>query len=52
MRAQEISVLLQVDGPVSAPAREHTRGRVSGNARIMEQEYSQGGTYIQGASIA
>ena len=30
MRAQEISILLQVDGPVSVPARDYDRGRVSG----------------------
>ena len=51
VRAEEISILLQVDGPVSALARDYTRGRVSENTRIMEWEYSQGGTYIQGASI-
>ena len=34
MRAQEISILPQVDGPVSAPAREYNRGRVSENTRI------------------
>ena len=37
VRAQEISILPQVDGPVSAPIREHTRGRISEN---MEWEYS------------
>ena len=47
VRAQEISILPKVDGPVSDPAREYTRGRVSENTRIMEWEYSQGGTYIQ-----
>ena len=51
MRAQEISILLQVDGPVSVPTREYTRGRVSENMRIREWEYSQGGTYVQSASI-
>ena len=51
VRAQEISILLQVDGPISTPTREYTRGRISKSARIMEQEYSQGGTYIQGAPI-
>ena len=40
-----------VDGPVSAPTREYTKGRVSENIRIREQEYSQGGIYIQSASI-
>ena len=51
VRAQEISILLHVDGLISAPTREYTRGRISESARIMEWEYSQGGTYIQGAPI-
>ena len=51
MRAQEISILPQVDGPVLVPTRDYDRGRVSDNTRLVEQEYSQGGTYIQGASI-
>ena len=51
MRAQEISILLQVDGPVSVPTRDYARGRVSDNTRFVEWECSQGGTYIQGASI-
>ena len=48
MRAQEISILLQVDGSVSVPARDYARGRVSDSTRFVEWEYSQGGTYIQG----
>ena len=51
MRARDISILLQVDGPVSVPTRDYARGRVSDNTTFVEQEYSQGGTYIQGASI-
>ena len=51
MRTQEISISLQVDGPVSVPARDYARGRVLDNTRFVEWEYSQGGTYIQGASI-
>ena len=51
MRAQEISILPQVDGQVSVPAGDPARGRVSDNIRFMEQECSQGGTYIQGTSI-
>ena len=51
VRAQEISILPQVDGLVSASIREYTRGRISESARIMEWEYSQGGIYIQGAPI-
>ena len=51
MRAQEISLLPWVDGPASASTIEYTRGRVSEITRIREREYSQGGTYIQRASI-
>ena len=51
MRAKEISILPQVDGPVSVPTRDYARGRVSDKTRFVEWEYSQGGTYIQGASI-
>ena len=51
MRAQEISILPQVDGPVSVPTRDYAGGRVSDNTRFVEREYFQGGTYIQGASI-
>ena len=51
MRAQEISILPQVDGPVSVPTRDYARGRISDNTRFMEWECSQGGTYIQGSSI-
>ena len=51
MRAQEISILPQVDGSVSVPTRDYVRGRASDNTRFLEWEYSQGGTYIQGDSI-
>ena len=51
MRAQEISILPQLDGPVSIPMRVPTGGRVSEDTRLMGREYCQGGTYIQGASI-
>ena len=49
-RAQEISVLPQLDGPVSIPEGGPTGGRVLEDTRFAGQEYSQGGTYIQGAS--
>ena len=39
--AQEISILLQVDGLVSTPTREYATGRISENTKIKEQEYSQ-----------
>ena len=51
MTAQEISILPQVDGPVSVPKRDYVRGRVLDNTTFIEWEYSQGGTYIQEASI-
>ena len=34
-RAQEISILPQLDGPVSIPVRDPTRGRVSENTRFV-----------------
>ena len=52
MRAQEISILPQLDGPTSIPAGGPTGGRVSEDTRFAGREYSQGGTYIQGASIS
>ena len=36
MKAQEISILPQVDGPVSTPTREYARGRISENTKIKE----------------
>ena len=51
MRAQKFFILPQVDEPVSVPARDYARGRVPDNTRLLEQECSQGGTYIQEASI-
>ena len=52
MRAQKISILPQLDGPVFIPARDPTGGRVLEDTRFMGQEYSQGGIYIQGTSIS
>ena len=52
MGTQEISILSQLDGPVSIPVRGPTGGRVSEGTRFAELGYSQGGTYIQGASIS
>ena len=52
VRGQEVSVLLQVDGPVSAPMRGNVRGRILENARIMEWEYSQDGTYLPETSVS
>ena len=50
-RTQEISILPQLDGPISIPVRGPTGGRESEDTRFMEREYSQGGTYIQWSSI-
>ena len=52
MRVQEVSVLRQVDGLVSAPTRGNVRGRISDSARIMEWEYSQDGMYLPGTSVS
>ena len=52
VRAQEVSVLPQVDGLVSIPMRRDVRGRVSESTRIMEWEYSQDGTYLPGTSVS
>ena len=51
MRAQEILIMPQLDGPVSLLTRDPIRRRVPEDTRFEGQEYSQGGTYIQGASI-
>ena len=51
VRAQEISVLPQVDRLVSAPTRGNIRGRILESARIMEWEYSQDGTYLPETSV-
>ena len=40
----------QLDGPVSIPIRG--RKRLLEDIKFMEQEYSQGGTYLQGASAS
>ena len=51
MGAQEISILPHVHGPISVLAGDPSRGRLSDNTWFAEWEYSQGGTYIQWASI-
>ena len=52
VRAKEISVLPQVDGPVSIPMRGNVRGRILESTRIMEWEYSKDGTYLPGTSVS
>ena len=51
-RAQEISMIPQLDGPVSLLTRDPIRRRVLEDTRFEGQEYSQGGTYLQEASIS
>ena len=51
MRAQEISIIPQLHGLVSLLSRDPIRRRVQEDSRFEGQEYSQGGTYVQGASI-
>ena len=51
-RVQGSSVISQLDGPVSLPTRDPIRRRMPEDTRFAGQEYSQGGMYIQGASIS
>ena len=48
MMAQEVSILPQLDRPVSIPVRSPPGGRVLEDTRSAGQEYSLGGTNIQG----
>ena len=50
-RAQGSLVMPQLGGPVSLPTRDPIR-RQAMEDRFVGQEYSQSGTYIQGASIS
>ena len=49
MQAQEVSAIPQVDQPGSLPMRNHTERQMHGIPRLVEQDSSQGGTYVQGA---
>ena len=49
MKTQEVSMIPQLDGPGSLPVRDHTRGRVVRFLGQIEQDSSQGGTYVQRA---
>ena len=49
MRTQEVSTVPQLDGPGSLPVRDYTRGRVGGFLHQIEQDSSQGDTYVQRA---
>ena len=50
VRAQEVSMIPQLDGPGSLPIRDHTRGRMGRFLDQLEQDPSQGGTYVWRAS--
>ena len=50
MRAQEILLMPQLDGLASLPMRDPIGRRIQEVPRLAEQESSQGGTYVQGAS--
>ena len=50
VRAQEVSMIPQLDGPGSLPIRDHTRGRMGRFVDQVEQDPSQGGTYVWRAS--
>ena len=50
MRAQEVSTIPQLDGPGSLPTRDPTRGRGDRCLDQVEQDPSQGGTYVWRAS--
>ena len=51
MWAQEILIMPQLDGPASLPMRDSIGRRIQEDSRLVEQEYSQGGTYVPGASM-
>ena len=51
MRAEEVSTILQIDGPGSLPTRDHTRGRGHRFSDQVEQYPSQGGAYVWRASM-
>ena len=51
-RAQGNLVIPQLDGPITPPTRDPIRRQVLEDTRFIGQEYSKGGTYIQGASIS
>ena len=51
MRAQEFFLIPQLDGPGSLPIRGHTGGRMGRFLDQIEQDPSQGGTYVWRASV-
>ena len=51
MRTHEISVIHQLDRSRSLPRREPNTGQMNEVPRVVELGSSQGGTYVQGASM-
>ena len=51
VRALEVSMIPQLDGPGSLPIRGHTGGRMGRFLDQIEQDPSQGGTYVWSASM-
>ena len=51
IQAQEVSAILQVNGPGSLPMRDHIERWMNGIPRLVKQDSSQGGTYVQRAPI-
>ena len=51
VRAWEVSMIPQLDEPGSLPIRDHTRGRMGRFSDQIELDPSQGGTYVQRASM-
>ena len=51
MQAQEVSAIPQVDGTWSLPMRDHIERQMNGISRLVEQDSSQGGTYVLRAPI-
>ena len=51
VRAQEVSMIPQLDRPRSLPIRDLTRGRMGRLSDQIEQDPSQGGTYVRRATM-
>ena len=51
-QAQEILIMLQLDGPTSLPMRDPVGRRIHEDPRLVEREYSHVGTYVQGTSTS
>ena len=51
-RAREISIIPQLDGPMSLPRRDPIERRIQEDSSLVGQGYSQGDTYVPGASIS